>query len=54
MDTGIAKSTREYCNAAQALMEAQKHDLLNNHKQPHQDHAFPTQYLGGLIVILGM
>lgn len=42
-----AKSSREFCKAMQALTIAQKYYLLTNHKQPHKDHVFPTQYFGG-------
>ncbi len=41
-----SKSSGEFCNAVQALTAAQKYDLLNNHKEPHKDCVFPTQYLG--------
>ena len=42
-----AISSAEFCKALQTLTAAQKYNLLTNHKQPHKDHLFPTQYLGG-------
>lgn len=42
-----AKSSREFCNAVQALTIRQKYDLLKNHKKPHKEQVFPTQHLGG-------
>ena len=40
----VAKLTQEFCNA---VMIAQKYDLLKNYKKLHKDDVFPTQYLGG-------
>ena len=42
-----AKSSGEFCKAVQTLTAARKYNLLKNHKVPHEDHVFSTQYLGG-------
>ena len=41
MDTDLAKSVREFCNAVQALTLAKKCDLLHEESQAH---VFPTQF----------
>ena len=41
------KSSGEFCKAMQTLTAAQKYNLLKNHKEPHTDRVFPTQYVSG-------
>ena len=43
----IAKSYWEFSNFVRVLTIPQKCHLLKYHKQPHEDRAFPTRYLGG-------
>ena len=42
-----AKSPADFSAAMHSLTVAEKYQLLTNHKVPHKDHTFPTQYLGG-------